>query len=470
MHLSLRPGIALTAGEPGTILVRDPKRGDLKLADLPAPVWTVLLTLREGPLVHGPSELSAEQSARLDTELSRLAGQRLIELSCRSEEDVLMTGILTTQLAAIDFSPVGDEHTVRLSRFAYARRWGDNLVVESPRSGARVTITHPALAGLLAALSRPATVGQVSRRVTGVPPDAAADCVRLLVRLGIAGTLDAGGRLQEDTDDRVVQREFHEVTAHAWSRTGLIDQATGATYPFDGTIPPAPAVKPMPSATTVPLPAPDLDRLVREDPPLAEVMERRRTVRRFGDPALSIEELGEFLFRVARVRAVNPIDRDAGRPYEWSNRPYPSGGGTYDLEFYLTVWACRGVPSGFYHYDPVEHSLSLVCDRVRSVVGMLNHAYHAAGGIAVPQVLITLASRFSRLTWKYRGISYVTTLKNVGVLYQSMYLAATAMGLAPCGIGGGNSALFSEITGIDPLVESSVGEFAIGSLPTERPA
>jgi SagB-type dehydrogenase family enzyme len=62
-------------------------------------------------------------------------------------------------------------------------------------------------------------------------------------------------------------------------------------------------------------------------------------------------------------------------------------------------------------------------------------------------------------------MAYAATLKNVGVLYQTMYLVATAMGLAPCALGNGDSMLFAEATGIDPAVESSVGEFMLGSRP-----
>jgi SagB-type dehydrogenase family enzyme len=55
------------------------------------------------------------------------------------------------------------------------------------------------------------------------------------------------------------------------------------------------------------------------------------------------------------------------------------------------------------------------------------------------------------------------TLKHVGVLYQSMYLVATAMELASCAIGGGDSDLFAEATKTDYLIETSVGEFILGS-------
>jgi SagB-type dehydrogenase family enzyme len=74
-----------------------------------------------------------------------------------------------------------------------------------------------------------------------------------------------------------------------------------------------------------------------------------------------------------------------------------------------------------------------------------------------------MASRFQRLGWKYNAIAYAATLKNVGVLYQTMYLVATAMDLAPCGLGSGNSDLLAEAAGLDDLNESSVGELMLGS-------
>lgn len=47
-----------------------------------------------------------------------------------------------------------------------------------------------------------------------------------------------------------------------------------------------------------------------------------------------------------------------------------------------------------------------------------------------------------------------------------MYLVATAMGLAPCGLGNGNSDLLAEAAGLDYLKQSSVGEFMLGSRRT----
>jgi SagB-type dehydrogenase family enzyme len=70
--------------------------------------------------------------------------------------------------------------------------------------------------------------------------------------------------------------------------------------------------------------------------------------------------------------------------------------------------------------------------------------------------------------WTYEEMPYAAILKHVGVLYQTMYLVATAMGLAACGLGAGEATAFADATGADPLVEGSVGEFILGSRAAEQ--
>ena len=80
-----------------------------------------------------------------------------------------------------------------------------------------------------------------------------------------------------------------------------------------------------------------------------------------------------------------------------------------------------------------------------------------------PHVLIVLTCRLPRFAWKYQSMAYRVVLLNAGVAMQTMYLVATDVGLAGCANGSGNSRLFAEITGLDPLEETSIGEFALGA-------
>jgi SagB-type dehydrogenase family enzyme len=149
---------------------------------------------------------------------------------------------------------------------------------------------------------------------------------------------------------------------------------------------------------------------------------------------------------------------------DFASRPYPAGGSLYELEVYAVVNTCRGLQPGLYHYDPLGHRLGRRAGRTAEVERLLSSAAVAAGVPSNrPQVLFILAARLPRIAWKYSGLAYALVLKDVGVLFQTMYLAATAMGLAPCALGCGDSDLFAKAAGVNYYSETSVGEFLLGS-------
>jgi SagB-type dehydrogenase family enzyme len=188
-------------------------------------------------------------------------------------------------------------------------------------------------------------------------------------------------------------------------------------------------------------------------------MEERASVRSHDDSApMTAAELGELLFRCGRSR--RSFQRDG---LEYTSRPYPSGGSLYELELYPVVGRVAGLDRGLYHYEPDEHRLRLVRGPGPHVDRLLRAATGAAQLPGPPQLLLVVSARFGRLMYSYEEIPYSLILKHVGVLYQSLYLVATAMRLAPCGLGAGDCAAFGEATGRDFVVESSVGEFLLGS-------
>ena len=139
-----------------------------------------------------------------------------------------------------------------------------------------------------------------------------------------------------------------------------------------------------------------------------------------------------------------------------------AGGGNYETEFYLTINKCAGIPRGMYYYDAKAHTLCLITAPNSQFELLLSEAFQATAMLGMPQVLITLANRFNRFNWKYTSMSYAAQLKNIGVIYQTMYLVATAMGIGACGLGTGNADRFSQLTGLPYLEEGSIGEFMLG--------
>ncbi|MER6951362.1 SagB family peptide dehydrogenase [Nonomuraea sp. NPDC000554] len=356
-------------------------------------------------------------------------------------------------------APVPAEASVQLAKFTLLRAYEGHLVVESPLVKQRMALLDPAARSMVAALGAPVRVADLPP--SGLSDQAVAELLAHLVGAGFA-------EVTEEEHPVLRQWDFHDLLFHARSRFGRHDEPFGGIFPYVGEIEPQPAVKEPPQGPSVELHRPELDELLERDPVLTTVLEGRASVRQSGEQPMTVEQLGEFLYRVARVRSqFGPVPESM--PYEATSRPYPCGGSAYELELYVTVRRCAGLAEGVYYYDPVGHRLVLVNDDEEDRAALLRMAYMATARSAVPDVLFTMTSRFQRLSWKYRGIAYAVTLKHAGVLYQTMYLVATAMGLAPCGLGSGDADLVSRVMGLDYLRESSVGEFMLGSLPADGP-
>jgi SagB-type dehydrogenase family enzyme len=192
-------------------------------------------------------------------------------------------------------------------------------------------------------------------------------------------------------------------------------------------------------------------------------MEARSSIRDYGNSSITAAQLGEFLYRVAHIKEVY----NCGEIGDFTKRPSPCGGASYEMEFYLTIDRCEGLTPGFYWYNPLNHTLAFIRESNKDTERLLLDAQQSMDGPCRPQVLITLAARFQRVSWKYQNIAYALILKNVGVIYSTMYFVATAMDLAPCALGIGDSDRFTKLSGSDYLKETSVGEFALGSKPAQ---
>src|SRR5262249_21367386 len=151
------------------------------------------------------------------------------------------------------------------------------------------------------------------------------------------------------------------------------------------------------------------------------------------------------LIEIARVSAQweSKSDFDGGPTVRYTGRPYPSGGASYELELYLAVNACEGLARGFYHYDAGAHALTAIDVRPQDLQSLLTGAAAAMAAAAPPQILITIAARFGRVSWKYSSLAYSLVLKDCGVLLQTLYLTATDLGLGGCAIGSMNIDLFA---------------------------
>jgi SagB-type dehydrogenase family enzyme len=365
---------------------------------------------------------------------------------------------------------LGDAETVVLSRFAYLRRRGSEMVLESPRAGALFRICDPTIAAALVRLSTPQQLKKF-RRQDGFP---GAELLALLVDCQILFNVDAGsdGLRANEGDDSLVLWDFHDLLFHTHSTAGRQANPLGGLYPYAGLIAPPPAVRPRWPGKKI-----DLGKLQTElsqtISPVAKLLRERHSTRGFDDQQpVTLAELAQFLDGAARVQAKwkSRVDLGGGGPMVgYAARPYPSGGSAYELELYLTVANCAGLARGFYHYDADRHALVPISGPTPELDAQLAAAEFAMDAPAAPQILITIAARFDRVSWKYSSIAYSLILKDVGVLIQTLYLMATDIGLGGCAIGSINIDLFARMTGLEFHVEGPVGQFALGRGAPDQP-
>jgi SagB-type dehydrogenase family enzyme len=398
----------------------------------------------------------------IDALVRRLARRNLVEYALGHAGDA---DLIAVEPQTADYWPqvaqLRNSDTLVLSRFAYLRRRGNDMVLESPRSTALLRIGDPQIAGFLAKLSTPQTVGQL-RREKGFPGLA---FLGLLVEGYFAFKIDKKSdtnlRSAEGDDDLIVW-DFHDLLFHARSTEGRHANPLGGTYPHAGRIAPLPAIRPSWPGKTVEL------REVSTAPartnfPVAEILRQRHSVRSFdARRPITLPELAQFLEGAARVLPFAKDATSADGEDEYAPRPYPSAGAGYELELYLAVNSCEGLSRGFYHYDAGSHALAQIDTAANILDASLVAAASAMGVDTPPQILITVAARFGRISWKYSSLAYSLILRDAGVLLQTFYLMATDLGLGGCAVGISNIDLFAKMTGIAFHVEGPVGQFALG--------
>ncbi|MCC7424590.1 MAG: SagB family peptide dehydrogenase [Planctomycetaceae bacterium] len=424
------------------------------------------LGLSVGDLVRAAQDLHVSNAVScLFHHLANLLAEGFLSVAVRNGGEAVATLVAVASGFRLPPRTEGTGKWV-LSRFASLRRGTEGMVAESPRSSALVTLQSPQSLLCVQSFAVPQSEGSAAGAVPGVPLAATSALFDLLHAAELLTPIDDTDVSAEDSDPELFCWEPHELLFHSRSRRVRFDEPYGAMFAVADRVSQPPAVKPA-HGTVLPLPRPDLQAIERVDPSLTQALEQRQSIREYGDVPPSVDQLGEFLYRVARIRERRVVELETGNgpvAMEITSRPYPAGGSLHELEIYPVIQQCRGLAPGLYRYEPASHGLETISPPSAGTQALLQDAGQAAG---VPvdeiQLAFVIAARFPRIAWKYSAFAYSLVLKHVGVLFQTMYLVATAMKLSPCALGAGNSDRFAKLLSDNPYAETSVGEFLLGS-------
>lgn len=457
-YLSWRNNVEVTAHE-GAFQIKNAGRVQ-SLKGLPQEAVDLLLMLQRSE--EGAAGIPLEQAYPLLPLLGRMG--HLVDLHIVTDNGILASRQSTVRQWQVPQPPVVETGSVRLNRFALVRSLDDEPVLECPVSTTRWVLRSAEARQLATQLSAPLSLSDLEHL-----PAQSSTLLRSLIADGLVEHCpdDQEPAFPSDTDATLKLWDFHDLLMHSRTRSGRFDAPLGALSLHRDSLDPLPAEPVREKAGDVeeiPLSRPDLNSLANRGMPLQHLIETRRSIRDYAEDPMDVEQLSGLLYRSCRIRAAFHPPVGSGLESKIS-RPYPSGGGLYEHEFYVTVRRCTGLTPGVYRYDGRAHALHRLAATEADTAEMMNVASAAMGSTALPDVLITVTSRFQRMSWRYSSIAYANTLRNTGAIYQTLYLVAASLGLAPCALGNGDADLAARVFGLDYLQESSVGDFALGRAP-----
>ena len=223
------------------------------------------------------------------------------------------------------------------------------------------------------------------------------------------------------------------------------DQSKGIDHPD--------VQKPVDGSTSV-IDLPAVQPGVIPDMSILEVINSRRSVRKFTDDPVSLEELSWLLWSTQGVQKVLG-DGIA------TLRTVPSGGARHPFETYLLVNNVTSLAPGLYRYLPLDHSLAFLGEQIppeKVTTGCLDQTF--CGECAVTFVWSVIPYRTE---WRYGPVSHKVIALDAGHLCQNLYLACTAAGLGTCGIGAYDQDEMDSLLGFD-----GDAEFVIYIAPVGR--
>lgn len=338
----------------------------------------------------------------------------------------------------------GSSTSVRwvVSAFTTVSWRAGRVEIMSATSGATFATDDLDLLHLVHAFARPRTVEEVISDFGATAPKKIAASISKLI---------SGQILTPASEPELA-------ATHHWEQSSLAFHQLSRQPDFRKTPGQAtPAVAPRRSPEAIPL----IRGSVEAGIDLTTVLDRRRSWRSWPATPISREAFSSLLWLSARNRNV----WGEGTDDEYVSRPYPSGGAAYSLEIYPVIApeAVESIGAGLYRYLPTCHCLEPVSPRGADYLPFLEAAGRSAGTTLLPPVVLLITSRFARQSENYGSLAYSLVLKEVGCLFQTLYLVGEYLGLGPCALGGGApGGQLARICNTSELAEPVVGEFMLG--------
>jgi len=213
-----------------------------------------------------------------------------------------------------------------------------------------------------------------------------------------------------------------------------------------------------PKLAKIELPKPE--EIALGDSDLRVTIENRRSVRRYANTVLSMEELSYLLWM---TQGVKRISERSGMTL----RTVPSAGARHPLETYLSINRVDGLTHGLYHFLADQHMLEAV--RLGQEVNReLTSATLEQQQVATSAVTFIWVAEPYRTVWRYGSRGYRYLFLDAGHVCQNLHLAAEAIECGVCAIGAYYDDMVNALVGIDGKSQFAIYLASLGKKPKDQ--
>jgi len=175
---------------------------------------------------------------------------------------------------------------------------------------------------------------------------------------------------------------------------------------------------------------------------LRKAIEERRSLRRYTEDSLSLDELSYLLWLTQGVKKI-----DEKRHVTW--RTVPSAGCRHPFETYLSINRVDSLDPGLYRFAALEHKL-VALEYSESFNEKLTDACLGQRQVKTSAVTFIWAAVPYRTIWRYSERSYRYLYLDAGHVCQNLHLAAESIHCGICAIGAYNDDEMDRLMGFTP--------------------
>jgi len=203
---------------------------------------------------------------------------------------------------------------------------------------------------------------------------------------------------------------------------------------------------------------PVVEDLVNPGKDLFEIINQRRSRRKYTTEAIDLEHLSFLLWCTQGVKKA--FDRKENKV---TFRTVPSAGARHPLETYLAVLHVEGLEQGIYRYCALNHQLEFL-HTVEDLHSKTVDACLEQEFVGESSVIFFWSAIPYRCEWRYAYMAAKLILLDAGHVCQNLYLASEALGLGTCGIAAYDQEKSNELLKVDGEDEMVVYIASVGKL------